>query len=583
MAAFFSEDLVNEVVSANDIVDLVSGYVRLKRSGSGYMGCCPFHREKTPSFHVSADKQLYHCFGCGAGGSVIQFVMNAEGLDFPDALRYLADRAGIRLPEDNGAVQNEEKYKRKKEIYAMNRDAALFFRECLLSEDGKIAQNYLAKRALSGKTVANFGIGFSLGGWDNLLKHLLKKGYSRSLMVEAGLCIQNEKGHVYDRFRERVMFPIIDVKGNVIGFGGRILSGDGAKYMNSPESIVYDKGKNLFALNIAKKSDRGYYILVEGYMDVISLHQAGINAAVAGCGTALTRDQAKLISKSPVYLCYDSDEAGQKACDRAAQIFKEFDTKLKVISIPDGKDADDFVKKHGKEAFEDLIKNAATVTEYKMDVLLKGIDLNDSSQKIEMLSSAAKIFSGISNAVEREVYVNRLSLKTGISQDAINSEIRKLNAKNIRREVQSELRKTVSQRDELNQKKASRREAAESKLLSLMAEDEKVYIKFKDKITDEILLDDIHKEIFENICKFYEEKPDGKCEDFLLRNMAGKEQPLSTVLLSARNIADNIKAAQDFTNVIDDEIFEEKLQKAQAEGDIAAISALLKTKKQKKG
>ena len=371
MAAFYSDELVSEIVAANDIVDIVSAYVRLKRSGSSYMGCCPFHREKTPSFHVSADKQLYHCFGCGAGGSVIQFVMNAEGLDFPDALRFLADRAGIRLPEDGGAG-NEERHSRKQQIYSMNRDAARFFRECLLSPEGEAAQTYLTKRGLSGKTIAAFGIGLSPSGWDGLLKHLQKKGYDRSLMVEAGLCIQNEKGHTYDRFRGRVMFPIIDVRGNIIGFGGRILSGDGAKYMNSPESIVYDKGKNLFALNIAKKSGRGYYILVEGYMDVISLHQAGINAAVAGCGTALTREQARLIAKGPVYLCYDSDEAGMKACERATEIFKEFETKLRVITIPGAKDADEFIKKHGGEAFEELLKKAKEGDKAARDKLISG-------------------------------------------------------------------------------------------------------------------------------------------------------------------------------------------------------------------
>ena len=314
MAAFFPEELVQEVIQANDIVDIVSGYVKLKRSGSSFMGCCPFHREKTPSFHVSADKQLYHCFGCGAGGSVIQFIMNAEGLDFPDALRFLAEKSGIRLPE--GEQDNsDERYKRKQRMYEMNKDAARYFRECLLSPDGQAAQEYLRKRQLDGKTIAAFGLGFAPKGWDGLLKHLRAKGYDRSLIVEAGLCTMNEKGHVYDRFRERVMFPIFDARGNLTGFTGRVLDSDSskAKYMNSPESLVFDKGKNLYGLNLAKKSTRGYYILVEGNMDVISLHQAGINAAVAACGTAFTRDQAKLISKGTVYLCFDGDGAGQKA------------------------------------------------------------------------------------------------------------------------------------------------------------------------------------------------------------------------------------------------------------------------------
>lgn len=579
MAAFFSEEIVSEVMQANDIVDIVSGYVRLKRSGNSLMGCCPFHREKTPSFHVSADKQLYHCFGCGAGGSVIQFIMNAEGLDFPDALRFLADRAGIRLPENDGS-HDEEKYKRKHKMYEMNKDAARYFRECLLSPQGKAAQEYLTKRLLSGKTIAAFGLGYAPSGWDGLLKHLREKGYDRTLMVDAGLCIMNDKGHVYDRFRERVMFPIFDTRGNITGFTGRILTGDGAKYMNSPESIVFDKGKNLYGLNLAKKSTRGYYILVEGNMDVISLHQAGINAAVAACGTAFTRDQAKLLAKSSVYLCFDSDGAGQKALERAAEIFKEFETPLKVIEMPDVKDPDDFIKRYGAEEFENLIKKAKTLTEYRMDMLLRGVDLNDTSQKIEMLARASNLFSTISNAVEREVYVTRLSAKTGISADAINSEIRKTNARNVRKEVSSDLRKAVGGGNGEIKKKNNRRHIAEAGFLSMLTDSPKVYIRFKEKFSDESFSEDIHKKIFNHICTYYKEEKAGTCQDYLMNILQGHEQEISNVLMSVQNVSDTIRAAEDFAQVIENEIFNEKLQKAQSEGDLKLISELLKSKKQ---
>ena len=579
MAAFFSEEIVSEVIQANDIVDIVSGYVRLKRSGSSLMGCCPFHREKTPSFHVSADKQLYHCFGCGAGGGVIQFIMNAEGLDFPDALRFLADRAGIRLPENDGS-RDEEKYKRKHKMYEMNKDAARYFRECLLSEQGKAAQEYLTKRLLSGKTIAAFGLGYAPEGWSGLLDHLRKKGYDRSLMVDAGLCIMNDKGHVYDRFRSRIMFPIFDVRGNITGFTGRILSGDGAKYMNSPESIVFDKGKNLYGLNLAKKSTRGFYILVEGNMDVISLHQAGINTAVAACGTAFTRDQAKLLSKSPVYLCFDSDSAGQKALLRAAEIFKEFETPVKVIEMPDVKDPDDFIKKYGAQEFEKLIKKAKTINEHKMDMLLKGVDLNDTSQKIEMLARAARLFSTISNAVEREIYVTRLSTKTGISIDAINSEIRKNNARNLRKEVSAELRKAVSGGNGEIKKKNSRRQIAEAGFLSMLAESPKVYIKFKERFSPESFSEEIHKKIFNHICTYYNEEKSGTCQDYLMSALKGHEQEISNVLMSVQNVSDTIRAAEDFIQVIENEIFNQKLQKAQSEGNLKLISELLRSKKQ---
>jgi len=581
MAGFFSDELLTEIISANDIVDIVSGYVHLKRSGSSFMGCCPFHREKTPSFHVSADKQLYHCFGCGVGGSVIQFVMAAEGLDFPDAIRFLADRANIRLPEEDGMLPNEEKHRRKQQIYEMNKDAARFFRDYLLSEKGKNAQEYFTKRGLSGKTIAAFGLGLSPDGWDGLLKHLEKKGYEKGLMIEAGLCIHNEKGHTYDRFRGRAMFPIIDVRGNISGFGGRILSGEGAKYMNSPESIVYDKGKTLFALNLAKKSKRGYYILVEGYMDVISLHQAGIDAAVAGCGTALTRDQARMISKSPVYLCYDSDEAGMKACERAAEIFSEFDTKLRVISVPGSKDADEFIKKYGGSEFEKLIEKAKTVTEHRLDMLLKGADLNDVSQKIDVINKAAKIFAGLKSDVEREIHINQLAAKSGISIESISSEVRKINGKNARREVSAELKKAVGSKTNTETgRKNTRRENAEAGFLAMLAESKKVFLEMGGSFTAEDFENEVHKKIFENILSFYNRSESGSCSDYLMAKMPGLEKNVSAVIMNTANIGDAYLAAKDFSAALKDEIFNDKLKKAQQEGNIALISELLKQKKQ---
>lgn len=582
MAGFYSEDVVSEIASANDIVDIVSGYVRLKRSGSNFMGCCPFHREKTPSFHVSADKQLYHCFGCGAGGSVIQFIMNAEGLEFSDALRFLAERAGITLPENTNDRYgiNQEK---KQNIYDMNRDAARFFRECLLSDKGEEARNYLTKRALSGKTIAAFGLGFAPDEWGALLNFLQKKGWKRELLVEAGLCIKNEKGNVYDRFRGRIMYPIIDIRGNIIGFGGRIMSGDGAKYMNSPESVVYDKGKNLFALNLAKKSKRGYYILVEGYMDVISLHQAGIDAAVAGCGTALTEHQARLISKSPVYLCYDSDEAGQKACERAAEIFSRFDTRLRVIEMQGAKDADEFIKKYGVVKFEELIQKAKTVTEHRLDLLLRGADLNDAAQKIDIIKKAAVIFANMSNSVEREVYVNQLSIKSGISIESINSEVRKRNSKNARKEVSAELRKAVNNSQTTVNTKNSRRLRAEAGFLAMLAEDIKTYQKFGDKFSEESFSGEIHKEIFTHITQYYTSGEKGACGEYLLANMAGREKELSNVLMSGGSVSNVLLAAEDFKNVLEDEIFNDRIKKAQDEGNIELLSELLKEKNKKGG
>lgn len=578
MAARYSEDLINEVRNSVDLVDIASSYVHLKRSGGGYVGCCPFHKEKTPSFHINPDKQLYHCFGCGAGGSVFQFIMAAEGMDFHDAMKYLAERGGVRLPELDGS--GEEIYNRKREMYAMNKEAARFFRDCLFSPAGSGAREYLQKRRLSSKTVASFGLGFSPDGWDGLLNHLEGKGFSRNLIVEAGLCIRNERGNVYDRFRGRVMFPIFDVRQNIIGFGGRIINGDGAKYINSPESIVYDKGKNLFGLNIAKKSKRGYYVLVEGYMDVISLHQGGIDCAVAGCGTALTEAQARLISKgSVVYLCYDMDEAGQKALARAAGIFNGLDAKLKVISIPDGKDADEFIGKYGGAKFEELLADSSSVTGNKLEHLLRKYDPNDVSQKVELINEAAEIFAKIQNAVEREAYIKTLSLKTGISVQAINIEVAKAGNKIRRKEVKADVLKSVSSRTAaVGSAEKSRRVAAEERLLGLLSQSKGIYNKTKDNLSEELFSTPLHKDIFSAIQECYQSGEE-TADEYLLNKFSGREAELAAVIIKNDSPDRPSEAAADYIRVIKNEDLSSRIAEAEKSGDVALLEKLLKNRK----
>lgn len=583
MAGRYSEELIEEIRNAVDLVEIASQYVRLKKSGNSYMGCCPFHKEKTPSFHIDADKQLYHCFGCGAGGSVFQFVMNSEGLDFVDAVKLLADRAGIHLPE-LGSDGGEEKYRRKQEMYAMNKEAARFFRDCLFSSEGGQARDYLQKRGLTSKTVAAFGLGYSSKNWDSLLKHLESKGYPRDMIIEVGLCIRNDRGNVYDRFRGRVMYPIFDVRRNIIGFGGRIMEGDGAKYMNSPESIIYDKGKNLFALNIAKKSKRGYYILVEGYMDVISLHQAGIDCAVAGCGTALTEAQARLIARgNTVYLCYDMDEAGRKALSRAASIFNGLDARLKVISIPDGKDADEFIKKYGGSQFEKLLDNASTVTGNRVDVLLEKYDINDISQKVELINEAAVLFAGISNVVEREAYIKNLSLKTGISAEAITAEVRKAGGKLKRKEIREDVMRSVSQKRTATEGvKYNRRGNAECRLLGILSDDGTVYGKIKDNLREELFSTELHRDIFHKIQECYE-SGNQYAQQYLLQSFRGREEELASVIIKNDDPQDALAAAADYINIIEAEDINEKIAEAQKSGDIALLAELLKEKHRKAG
>ncbi|MBQ3110807.1 MAG: DNA primase [Clostridia bacterium] len=587
MANFYPDELISEIVNANDIVSLVSSYVSLKKSGSGYMGCCPFHREKTPSFHVSGDKQLYHCFGCGAGGSVIQFVMAAENLDFPDALKLLAERAGINLPEmGRSKDEADEFYKRKRRIYEMNRDAARHFREVLLSHEGKTALDYLTNRGLSMKTITSFGLGASPDKWDSLLKKLLSLGYDKNLIVESGLCIRNEKNHIYDRFRNRVMYPIFDTRGNVVGFGGRKLEGDGAKYINSPESIVYNKSKTLYALNFAKKSQHNYLILTEGYMDVISLHQAGFTSAIAGCGTALTQDQARLAAKHSknIYLCYDSDEAGQKAAKKAIELFAPLECNLKVLKVPDGKDPDEFIRKQGSVAFEKLLASARATTRYEVDSIMAKYDLDDIAQKVEFSREIAQLLSKLKSAVEQDEYIKYICHKANISPDALTLEIKKLRQRAHRSDVNSEMRRTAGNQSAptAHKKSEARLKKAECGLLCTLLSERNVFEKLKDKVHEDLFTIEFHREIFLKALELFNSNaPFGITE--LAHAFSGREGEFSEVFLQTVEIADPKSAAVDFIKVIEEETLNIKIARATQAGDVNLLSELLKQQKSLKG
>lgn len=584
MANFFPDELISEIINATDIVSLVSSYVHLKKSGSGYMACCPFHREKTPSFHISAEKQLYHCFGCGVGGSAIQFVMAAENLDFPDAVRFLAERAGINVPEGDTNDTTDEYYNRKRRIYEMNRDAARFFREVLLSPKGKTSLDYLLNRGLSMKTITSFGLGASPDSWDALLKKLTQLGYERDLMVEAGLCIRNEKNHVYDRYRNRVMFPIIDVRGNVVGFGGRKLEGDGAKYINSPESIVYNKSKILYALNFAKKAQQNYIILTEGYMDVISLHQAGFTTAVAGCGTALTQDQARLLARysKNIYLCYDSDEAGQKAAKKAIDLFRGLECNVKVLKVPDGKDPDEFIRKHGSSSFEKLISSARATTRYEIDSLMQKYDLDDIGQKVEFSREAANLLSKLKSAVEQDEYTKYICLKANISEDALLKEVKKIRSRSNRQEVSDQMKKAAVSTTPSQKQATQRLKKAEAGLLSCLLSSKLTFEKLKDKVSEDLFTYEIHKEILQKATELFESGASFGISE-LSSLFQGREGDFSEVFLQVDEIADPRQAAGDFINVIESEKLKIQIAEATKSGDVESLSALLRKQKSLKG
>lgn len=403
---FIPQDKIDEIKSVADIVSVIGDYVELKRAGSNYVGLCPFHNEKTPSFSVSPSKGIFHCFGCGVGGDVISFIMQKEGLSYPEAIKFLADKLGI-LVETNEV--NKEKYEHRKKLFEINNEAKLFYYKNLLIND--IPKEYIKKRNLNNNLINKFIIGYA-DGKNSLYRHLLQKGYQKDDIIEVGLINQDEKGNVYDKFRNRLMFPIIDIRGNVIGFGGRALADSRAKYMNSPQSLAYDKSKNVYGVSNLKNSTKvGKIILVEGYMDVISLTNYGFDYAIASLGTSLTHDQAKLIKRycKNIYICYDGDSAGQNATSRAIEIFKEHDISPNIIVIPDNMDPDDYIKQYGNESFDRLIDNAVDSVIYEYKKILQKYDINDVKEKIQLIDDLTTLLSKLDREVIRDEYIKRFS------------------------------------------------------------------------------------------------------------------------------------------------------------------------------
>ncbi len=415
----FDRSFLDELAARNDILSVVSQYVQLKKQGANYFGLCPFHSEKSPSFSVAPDKQIYHCFGCGAGGGVINFVMRAEGLTFPEAVESLAKRAGMSIPTDQHVDPNQSK--RRARVLALLTDAARFYYAQLRLPENKAVLDYFYVRGLHPKIMKQFGLGFAPNSYHATMDAMQAKGYSRDEMLDAGLLAKNEKGNIYDKFRNRVMFPIIDIRGQVIAFGGRVMDDSKPKYLNSPETQVYHKSRNLFALNIAKKTDKDYIILAEGYMDVIALHQAGFTSAVASLGTALTDEQARLMARfaKQVVISYDADAAGQKAAQRAIDILRKADLQVKVLRIPGAKDPDEYIKSKGPDAFRRLIEQSEGHNLYRLEQIAAPYDLEEDEQRIQFLADAARMLATLENPVEREIYTNRAAQMAKVTADAM--------------------------------------------------------------------------------------------------------------------------------------------------------------------
>lgn len=421
----FSPAFLDELVARNPIEDVVGQYVSLTRRGSNLFGLCPFHAEKTASFSVAPDKGIYYCFGCHKGGGVINFIMEQESLEFPDAVRFLAKRAGMEVPEDDF---QQSAYHRKTRLWALCKDAARYFHRCLTEPGGQVAKDYVNMRGISPTIVTRFGLGYAPDSWSGLIDAMGKLGYEKQDLLDAGLAVKSkEKGSIYDRFRGRLMFPIIDISGNVIGFGGRVLGEGTPKYLNSPETLIFNKRKNLFALNVAKKSKMGMLILTEGYLDAISLHQFGFDCAVASLGTSLTEEHATILSKytNQVVLTYDGDEAGQNATRRAIPMLERTGVQVKVLRMRGAKDPDEFLKKYGADRFKLLLEQSENHIEYQLTMLQSQFDLSADDQKVAFTRKAIDLVASLPTAVEREVYGGRVADLVGISAESIRFEVDK--------------------------------------------------------------------------------------------------------------------------------------------------------------
>ncbi len=438
------EAFLEELNSRTDILDLVSGYVALTKKGSKYWGLCPFHSEKTASFSVSPDRQMYYCFGCHKGGGAINFVMEAEGLGFVDAVDLLARRAGLQMPETS-AGDGSSRQKRER-LLTLNKEAARWFHANLSAPSAADGLSYLKRRGLSNSTITRFGLGYAPEGWDNLIRAMGEKGYEKAELMDAGLAVKNSNGRIYDRFRHRVMFPIIDVRGSVIGFGGRVLDDSKPKYLNSPDTIVFNKSRNLFALNLAKKSKQGRIILTEGYMDTIALHQAGFDCAVASLGTSLTEDHVKLLSNytKEVVISYDGDQAGINAAQRAIGLLEKTGITVRVLRVTGAKDPDEFIKTYGAAAFAKLLEDSSNHIEYRLNQLKGGFDLTQDDQRAAYLQEAAKLVAGLDSPVEREIYGKRAAETAQLSYAAMEEEVRRLRSRDRRRQRRTEERRAMA-------------------------------------------------------------------------------------------------------------------------------------------
>ena len=543
--ARYSDEIIEEVRQSNDIIDVISQYVRLKRSGRNYFGLCPFHNEKSPSFSVSPDKQIFHCFGCGVGGNVFTFLMKIEGINFIEAVQMLAEKSQIQLPTlANSGDSAKEELKTK--VYQVNEFTAQYYHQKLYLPESKIAQEYVKKRKLSNETLKSFRIGFS-GKFDELYRELVKQGFAEREILESGLVNKNEQGKFIDRYRNRLMFPICDARGRVIAFGGRVLDDSKPKYINSPENVVYSKGRHLFGLNVAKKGDIKKLLIVEGYMDVISLHQRGITNVVAPLGTALTQQQGWLLRKNTeqIILSFDSDGAGQTAINRSIEILQNMGCDMRVLQMEGAKDPDEYIIKYGNARFQNLMDKALSLVEFKVKQLKQNLDLDNTVDKIKFLNEIAKLIAKIDNSMEREVYIENISKTYDVSKEAIYAEVNKLAyADNKGQKILERPKPVVAHKKSLEDKVSEVVKKRENAILSILLRgDISIFQIIKQHIGPEDFKVKLNQEIAKRV---YEEFEKGNSNiNAMIDNLSEEEQNHVTMLMADDDEITDIEKAID--------------------------------------
>ncbi len=499
-------EVIEEIKYRNDIENAISQYVNLKRRGKNLVGLCPFHSEKTPSFTVYPENGSFYCFGCGVGGDVITFTGLIENLDYIESVKLLAEKSGVTLPQDG---YDDSMQKLKNRVYDINRETAKFFHNYLMSENGKWALDYLLGRGLTLKTIKQFGLGAAPDSWDSLINHLKEKGYTLSEMLTANVVGKSQRGSYYDRFRKRVMFPIINIRGNVVAFSGRAMPGEdkqGGKYVNTSDTPVYKKSENLFGINYAKNNCQDQIILVEGNMDVISLHQAGFTNAVAPLGTAFTPEQVNLIARytKEIVLMLDADAAGQKAIRRASQLLENTGLNVRVVVIPDGKDPDDYIKNNGADRFRALLQGAVSDIEYKLLMAANGLALETDDGKLKYLSNAAQILSVTDDIMTRDIYIGRLCEKYGVSRTALTSKVEEFRRQNNRKEQKKEINEVIRPKftkDEINpeRRKSPKGVAAEESLIAVLLSHPDFIKIAREELAPEKMLTDLNRRVYETL------------------------------------------------------------------------------------